>query len=52
MARLKGEEIEGHDWLETLGKEIEVLRGEYYAEYGSEDGGEGDEDDREVFVLE
>jgi len=26
--------------------------GKCYAEYGSEDGGDSDEDDREVFVLE
>jgi len=40
------------DRLEKLREEIVVLEDKCYAEYGSGDGGDSDEDDREVFVLE
>jgi predicted GNAT family N-acyltransferase len=51
VARLEEEEIKELDRLEKLRKEIAVLEDECYAEYRSEDGGDSDEDDREVFVL-
>jgi len=51
VARLEEEKIKELDRLEKL-REIVVLEDKCYAEYGSEDGGDSDEDDREVFVLE